>query len=167
VDPLDQPDPAGIEAGQQVQVPQRAVAGQDLAHQLAGDPSQRGVVTRRRQAQLDHVAGDVEVRVVDPAGPVEVEGHGGQAAAQPGQRIQAGVDAAADLVEAEATGRAEQRPRLERGHGPDVGGGARVLEPDEAGVQGREPVRGDAVRAARRAHVGPPFPRAASSSSEA
>jgi hypothetical protein len=146
VDPLHEPDPTAGEAGDEAEVPQGTVAGQDLALQIGGQAQQAVVVAGRRQADLAHVAGDVEAGVVDPARPVDAERHPGEATPEPGHRAEPGDERVLQLAEAEAPSAVEQGASLERRHRPDVHGGAGALEPHEAGVERGEPIRAHADR---------------------
>ncbi len=67
------PDLVVLHALEDIELPERTRAVQQLGMHPADDALQRGAVARRRQAGAEDVAVDVELVVLDPGGMVDVE----------------------------------------------------------------------------------------------
>ena len=70
-----QREPAAVQALDEPQLPQRAVAIKRLGEDPAGQSLEVALGAGARQRRVAHVIGQVEVRVVDPDRPALVEGH--------------------------------------------------------------------------------------------
>ena len=122
-------------------LPERPVTVQALRHQPSDQPAQRRVVAGYRKGGAPHVVPDVEVGIVDPHRPAEIERHGAQLLPVPRHQRQLAVDRPDHLV-------LRRHRALEHGHRRDGHGGMSifVLGVQERRVQWRQPVRhGDSL----------------------
>ncbi len=107
--------PLPLEPLHDVHLPQRAVGIERPAHHRRHERVELGLAARRRQAGPGDVVVQLEVRVVDPHGVVEPEGHPHRPLAERPHQVQALLDHAADLRVARRR-REERAPPLRRVH---------------------------------------------------
>jgi hypothetical protein len=139
---FEQADPATGEAGGEVKLPGRVVQVEETGVGLLRRPAERVVVAGWWQRDLVDVAGDVEVGIVDPAGPVEPRGARHDALAEARHLVEPLLDQRAQLGQPQPAVGVEQRAPVEDRDGGDVDGVARLLEPQEAALEGAQLVRG-------------------------
>jgi hypothetical protein len=122
LDPVDQP-----------QLPERLRAIQALGEDPRGERSQLLLGARLRQGGVAEVVGEVELRVVDPAGATLGERDEAQLLAEPGHQVKPRRDVVAELVVA-------GRRTLEQRRRGDVHVRRPALQVQERGVEARQPV---------------------------
>ena len=123
LEPLDHPD-----------LPERLRAVELLRHHAPDELAQLALAPRGGQRGVAQVVLDVEVRVVHPDRPPELEGDDADLLAVARDEVELGVDHGHDVG-------VRRRRALEDGHRGDVHVGHVVLDVEERRVQGAQAVR--------------------------
>jgi hypothetical protein len=107
-----------VQAFDHPHLPERLVAIEMLCHHASDEIPQFAVATRRRQRGVPEVVPEVEVRVVDPQWPAELERHEPHLLAVARHGRQLGRDHRLELfVGGRRTGEDRDRPDVHRAHG--------------------------------------------------
>ncbi len=112
-----EPDLVVLHALEDVELPERTGAVEQLGMHPSDDPLQRGAVVRRRKAAAEDMAVDIELVVLDPGGMVDVEGRLFQAGLQDRRDVQPRGDHRLEVLEEVALVVVRQ---AEDRHAPDM-----------------------------------------------